>query len=82
MIPSDYGTSTLTNGNNPDNLHNMITDYGTMNLEDLTKYEINFFGKNIKRYQYNQALFKFSMYRISADSKKSIMVWPTQLKVV
>ena len=82
MIPSDYGTRTFTNGNDPGNLHNIITDYGKMNLEDLTEYEITYVGNNIRRYQDDRAPFKCLMKIISADSKKNTMVLTTQLKLV
>ena len=36
--PSDYGTMIPPNRNEPDNLHKILTNYGTIELEDLTKY--------------------------------------------
>ena len=58
MIPSYYGTKTLSNGNNPVKLRNILTNYGTITLEDLTKYKYNYVGQNIRRYKYGQALFE------------------------
>ena len=49
IIPGDYGTITLLNLNDPGNLYNSITNYCTIKLEDLTKYECTYVGDTIRR---------------------------------
>ena len=52
-MPNNFGTKTTPNGNNPGNIKKFLTDYGTMVLEDLTKYQRTYFGQTIQRDQDN-----------------------------
>ena len=58
MIPSDYGKSNEANGNDPGNLHHIMSDYGTMNLKDLIKYEYTYVGQTTRRSQDDLSLFE------------------------
>ena len=66
--------------NDTGKLSNILTNYSTMPLEDLTKYQRNYVGKTISRDQDDRALFECLMNSILAGTKKKIMVWSTQFK--
>ena len=51
IIPSDYGTRTTLNENDPGNLRNIITNYDTIKFEDLIKHERIYVGQTTRRAQ-------------------------------
>ena len=77
-MPNNYVTRTTPNGNNPCNLRN---NYGTIALEDLTKYKHTYFGQTIRRYQYNRSVFECLMNSVSAYAKKKIIIWSTRFNL-
>ena len=77
MIPSDYVTRTSSNGNDPFNLRNIITDYGTIKLEVLTMHRHTYVSQNTRRSQDKRALSELLMHSISPDANNKIMVWST-----
>ena len=56
--PSDYDKINPPNLNNPGNLQNIITNCGTMTLEDLTKCKCTYVGQTTRKSQDNLSLFE------------------------
>ena len=56
MTPNDYETITMPMVNNEGNIRNIITNYGTVTLENITKHEHTYVNQTIRRDQSYQAL--------------------------